>query len=201
MRIPGLLPRGARRLAAGLLLAIAGQGAFAVPGETPDWGGRDLVPCAAASPRERARCRDGQEQGDLSPAAPLRMSSPGAAPARSIRAANPFPSLAAERGSATDLADHDARAKDRQRGKGKQAERNRKRDDWERLSPKQRERLEERRHRFRELPPQQQQRLLDARERFQRLPPQERARLLEKWRELPPEERRRWRESESESEH
>jgi hypothetical protein len=200
MRIPGLLPRGALRLAAGLLLAIAGEGALAGLGETPDSGGSDL-PCTAASPREHARCRDGQGQGGLPPAAPLRMSSPGAAPARSTPAANPFLSLAAERGSGTDLADHDARAKGRQRGKGKQAERDRERDDWERLSPRQRERLEERRHRFRELPPQQQRRLLDARERFQRLPPQERARLLEKWRELPPEERRRWRESESEPEH
>lgn len=90
---------------------------------------------------------------------------------------------------------HKSRGRDkpaRERGRGI---------DEDRLQPADRKQLEERKRRFRELPPQEQRRLLEARERFQHLPPEERARLREKWRQLSPEERRRWHESGSEPEH
>lgn len=65
--------------------------------------------------------------------------------------------------------------------------------DPERASPRHLRQLEERRRQFDALPLQQQQRLRDTRDRFYRLPPEQRLRLREKWRELPREERRRWR--------
>ena len=132
-------------------------------------------------------------------AAPWGERSSATAPARSSAAPSPFPPLAADHDRGIDLADHDSRSKGQQRGKGQQGKGKQDNPDWERLSPKQREKLEARRHHFEDLSPQQQRRLLDARERFQRLPPEERARLRERWRELPPEERRRWRESASDN--
>lgn len=64
----------------------------------------------------------------------------------------------------------------------------------ERASSRHLRQLEEWRRQFDALPPQQQQRLRDTRDRFYQLPPEQRLRLREKWRELPREERRRWRE-------
>ncbi len=61
----------------------------------------------------------------------------------------------------------------------------------------QRQRIEDRRRRFEALPPNQQQRLIQARERFLQLPPEDRERLRQRWQQMSPEERRRWRESES----
>lgn len=68
--------------------------------------------------------------------------------------------------------------------------------DHERASPRHLRQLEERRRQFDALPQQQQQRLRDTRDRFYQLPPEQRLRLREKWRELPREERRRWRHDE-----
>ena len=61
----------------------------------------------------------------------------------------------------------------------------------------QHQRIEDRRRRFEALPPNQQQRLIQARERFLQLPPEDRERLRQRWQQMSPEERRRWRESES----
>lgn len=61
-------------------------------------------------------------------------------------------------------------------------------------APEQRNRIEERR-RFEALPPNQQQRLIQTRERFLNLPPETRDRLRQRWQDMSPEERRRWRES------
>lgn len=60
----------------------------------------------------------------------------------------------------------------------------------------QRNRFEERR-RFEALPPNQQQRLIQTRERFLSLPPETRDRLRQRWQQMSPDDRRRWRESES----
>ena len=61
----------------------------------------------------------------------------------------------------------------------------------------QRQRIEDRRRRFEALPQNQQQRLIQARERFLHLPPEDRERLRQRWQQMSPDERRRWRESES----
>ncbi len=55
----------------------------------------------------------------------------------------------------------------------------------------------EQRRRFEALPPDQRQRLLETRERFLHLPPEDRERLRQRWRDMSPEDRRRWRESAS----
>lgn len=66
---------------------------------------------------------------------------------------------------------------------------------WE--NQEQRQRIEDRRRRFEALPQNQQQRLIQARERFLHLPPEDRERLRQRWQQMSPEDRRRWRESES----
>lgn len=53
------------------------------------------------------------------------------------------------------------------------------------------------RRRFEALPPDQRQRLIETRERFLHLPPEDRERLRQRWRDMSPEDRRRWRESAS----
>ena len=65
---------------------------------------------------------------------------------------------------------------------------------WE--NQEQRQRIEDRRRRFEALPQNQQQRLIQARERFLHLPPEDRERLRQRWQQMSPEDRRRWRESE-----
>lgn len=129
---------------------------------------------------------------------PLRLRSPRVTqPFFSPAGGNAFQGrrLADRKGGKDDKDNRKSRGKDHQaleRGRGLSEDR---------LHPADRKKLEERRRRFRELPPQEQRRLLEARERFRHLPPEERARLREKWRQLSPEERRRWYEVEPETEH
>ncbi len=64
-------------------------------------------------------------------------------------------------------------------------------------NPQQRRHIEERRRRFEALPQNQRQRLIETRERFLHLPPEDRERLRQRWQQMSPEDRRRWRDSES----
>ena len=111
---------------------------------------------------------------------------------------NPFPAAT----WAVQLADRD---RDRnhdddrggERGRSHQGRRGDSSDQrWD--NAEQRNRIEDRRRRFEALPPNQQQKLIRARERFLHLPPEDRERLRQRWQQMSPEYRRRWRESESE---
>jgi len=63
---------------------------------------------------------------------------------------------------------------------------------WKSLSPEQRELIRRRYARFRRLSPEQQERLLQARKRFKNLPLEKRLKLLKRWKEMSPEQRKRF---------
>jgi hypothetical protein len=102
---------------------------------------------------------------------------------------NPFPAAT----WAFQLADHD-HDRGGERGRSHQSRRSEpssKR--WD--NAERRNRIEDRRRRFEALPRDQQQRIMQTRERFLHLPPEDRERLRQRWQQMSPEERRRWRES------
>lgn len=54
---------------------------------------------------------------------------------------------------------------------------------WEKLSPKQRERIKRGHERYEALPPEDKEKVKDALRRYREMPPEERRRLKHKWRE------------------
>src|SRR6476646_7882479 len=64
---------------------------------------------------------------------------------------------------------------------------------WQQLPPEQQQRFRERLDHFRQLPTEEQQRLRGTQRWFQSLPAERRHELKERWKNLSPEERRRFR--------
>jgi hypothetical protein len=94
------------------------------------------------------------------------------------------------------LAEHD---QDGRQGKDRKSYHERRGDQsdnrWN--NPQQRRHMEDRRRRFEALPQKERQRIIETRERFLHLPPEDRERLRQRWQQMSPEDRRRWRDSES----
>lgn len=105
------------------------------------------------------------------------------------------PFILAAPDSSTPLADSDDRDRRAEQRRGYQGGRGQA--DNRGNEAERRSRIEDRRRRFEAMSPNQQRRLIQTRERFLNLPPETRERLRQRWQDMSPDERRRWRESES----
>ncbi len=63
---------------------------------------------------------------------------------------------------------------------------------WKQLSPEKRARVREKFKRFRHLPPEKRRALREARKKFKHLPPERRRQLRERWRNMSPEQKRKF---------